>query len=97
MTTLNIRVPDSLCKQLQTYAQRDSTTIDQLVSSAVAEKLASLMTEDYLAARAARGDRRRFEAVLATVPNVEPLKHDRLPRAKGNKRRKPGNSKSKQR
>jgi len=36
------------------------------------------MTEDYLEERAARGSRKRFEAVLEKVPDVEPEERDRL-------------------
>ena len=35
-------------------------------------------SEEYLAARAARGDRARFEKALAQVADVEPEEHDRL-------------------
>jgi hypothetical protein len=38
--------------------------LNQPISSAVGEKLAALMTEDYLA-RAGRGSRRSYEAVLS--------------------------------
>jgi hypothetical protein len=49
------------------------------VSAAVGEKVASLKTLDYLRERARRGGRRRFEDVLAKVPDVEPEIFDRLP------------------
>jgi hypothetical protein len=38
----------------------------------VAEKLAALMTVEYLEERARRGDRSRFERVLSKIPDVEP-------------------------
>jgi hypothetical protein len=44
------------------------------------------MTEEYLAARAKRASRGKFEAVLAKVPDVEPEEADRLP--PGYKRRR---------
>jgi hypothetical protein len=50
-----------------------------LISSAVAEKLTALLTEDYLEARAAQGSRKKFAAALRTVPDVEPEEFDRLP------------------
>jgi hypothetical protein len=53
-------------------------SINQVISSAVGEKVASLRTLDYLRERARRGDRRRFEQVLAKVPDVEPEETDRL-------------------
>jgi hypothetical protein len=37
-----------------------------------------LMTEEYLAERAKRGSREKYEAMLAKVPDVEPEEYDRL-------------------
>jgi hypothetical protein len=54
-------------------------SINQLVNSAVAEKMATLMTAEYLQERAKRGTRKKFEAVLAKIPNGEPEVFDRLP------------------
>ena len=78
MSTLSVRLLNSLHKQLRECARQEGTSINQLINSAIAEKLAALMTEDYLIARAKRGSRRKFEAVLRTVPDVEPAAHDRL-------------------
>jgi hypothetical protein len=54
-------------------------SINQLVNSAVAEKMATLMTVEYLQERAKRGSRKKFTAVLSKVPNREPEAVDRLP------------------
>jgi hypothetical protein len=51
--------------------------MNQLISSAVGEKLAALMTEDYLQ-RAGRGTRKAYEAVLRRVPDVASEKRDAL-------------------
>ena len=48
------------------------------IATAVAEKVAALMTVEYLRDRAKRGSLEKFEAVLAKVPDVEPEPHDRL-------------------
>jgi hypothetical protein len=37
------------------------------------------MTENYLKERARRGDRAKYEAILAKVPDVEPEAYDRIP------------------
>lgn len=79
MSALSIRLPHSLHKQLRELAKREGASINQLVTSAVAEKLAALMTVEYLKERAQRGSRERFERVLAKVPEVEPEGWDRLP------------------
>jgi hypothetical protein len=79
MSAISLRFPNSLHKKLGDLARREGVSINQLVNSAVAEKMATLMTVDYLQERAERGTRKRFEAVLAKVPNKEPEAFDRLP------------------
>ena len=59
-------------------AEREGISINQLINSAVAEKMSALMTEEYLEARAARRSRRKFDAVLAKVPDVAPEDTDHL-------------------
>jgi hypothetical protein len=78
MSTLSLRLPESVHRKLGELAEREGVSINQLISSAVAEKLAALMTEEYLAERAKRGSRKRFEAVLAKVRDVPADEGDRL-------------------
>ena len=79
MSTLNIKLPDSLYRSLQKLAEQDGISTDQFIVLAVAEKISALTTESYLKARAKRGNRARYEAVLAQAPDVEPELPDRLP------------------
>jgi len=69
-----------LHRNLRELAEREGVSINQIISSAVGEKLAALQTLDYLRERAKRGSRKAFDAVLAKVPDVEPPDDDRLPR-----------------
>jgi predicted transcriptional regulator len=78
MTSVSVKIPDSLAKQAREMAEKEEITLDQLVSSAVAEKVAAWKTVGYLESRAARGSREKFEAALNKVPHVEPDEHDRL-------------------
>ena len=78
MSTLSLRLPDSLHKRVRDLAQQEGISINQFVSTAVAEKMAALMTVEYLEARAKRGSREKFLAVLAKVPNVAPEPGDEL-------------------
>ena len=78
MSALSLRLPDSLHKHLKELASREGISINQFVATAVAEKMAALMTEDYLQARAQRGSRTKYEAALARVPDTEPEEKDRL-------------------
>ncbi len=79
MGALSLRLPESLHRKLGEVAEREGVSINQLISSAVAEKMSALMTEEYLEARAKRGSRRKFEAVLKKIPDVEPDDSDRIP------------------
>lgn len=78
MSTLSLRLPDSLHKHVRDLAQREGISINQFISTAVAEKLAALLTEEYLEDRAKRGSREKFLAVLAQVPDVPPEPGDEL-------------------
>jgi hypothetical protein len=71
-------LPKYLHDTLRELAQEEQVSINQLIVLAVAEKVSALMAEDYLATRAARGDRAKFEAAMAKVPDVEPEEYDRL-------------------
>ena len=77
MSTLSVRLPNSLHRHLRELAEREGVSMNQLISSAVGEKLAALMAEDYLA-RASRGSRKVYEGVLRRVPDVPPEKGDEL-------------------
>lgn len=78
MSTLSLRLPDSLHKGVKELASREGISINQFVATAVAEKMSALMTEEYLQERGRRGSRKGYEAALAEVPDVEPEEYDRL-------------------
>lgn len=77
MSALSIRLPESLHKYAKEYALHEGISVNQLVSTALAEKLSALATEDYLEERAKRGSRKKFESALAQVPDVTPDPLDR--------------------
>jgi hypothetical protein len=79
MSTLSLRIPNSLHVKIRELAKQEGISINQFLASAAAEKMASLMTETYLKQRATRGDQNQFKAVLSKVPDVEPEDYDRLP------------------
>jgi hypothetical protein len=78
MGTLSVRLPEYLHENVRELARREGVSINQFITLAVAEKMSALMTEDYLAERAKRGSREKYEAVLAKVPDVDPGEDDRL-------------------
>ena len=78
MTTLSLRLPESLHKRIKTLADQEGVSMNQFITLAVTEKMSALMTVDYLKQRAERGSRQKSEAILANVPDVPPEEHDQL-------------------
>ena len=78
MSTLSIRLPDSIHARLRVLAKKDHVSINQLVTTALAEKLSALDTEEYLSERAQRASRQRFEKALRKVPDTEPEEKDKI-------------------
>ena len=76
MSTISLRLPESLHERVREVAEREGVSINQLITTALAEKLSALLTQEYLAERAARGDRRSFERVLRKVRDVPPIEGD---------------------
>src|SRR6266700_3688899 len=70
MSTLTIELPDSLKKNIEALAAREGYTVSQFLASAAGEKLAVVMTMDYLRREAASGRRADFEKYLAAVPDA---------------------------
>jgi len=60
MSTLTLRIPDSLHRTLRQAAEQDGVSINQFVSLAVAEKLSALQTYNLIAERAGNGSREKF-------------------------------------
>ena len=79
MSTISLRLSESIHRRLREVARREGISINQLINSAVAEKLSALLTEDYLGERASRGSRRAFDAALDRVKDVAPSDEDALP------------------
>ena len=78
MSTLSIRLPNSLHEQIRQLAKQEGISINQFIASATAEKMTALLTEEYLSKRANRASRKKFQAVLDKVPDVEPENYDKL-------------------
>jgi predicted transcriptional regulator len=78
MSTLTIQLPESLKKSIEALAAKEGYSASQFLASAAGEKLAVVLTMDYLQREAAAGRREDFEKYLATVPDVAPPEDDRL-------------------
>lgn len=76
MSTLSLRLPDSLHDQVRQLAAAEGVSINQFLALAAAEKVSALHTADLLRQRGARGDRAAFDAVLDRVLDAEPVAGD---------------------
>lgn len=78
MSTLSVRIPNSMHDKIRELAKKEGISMNQLINSAVSEKLAALMTVDYLKAKGKLGSRDKFENVLSKVPDKAPEEKDTL-------------------
>jgi hypothetical protein len=78
MSTISLRLPESLHEAVRELARQENVSINQLITVALAEKLSALTAEEYLAKRAKRASRTKFERAMAKIPSVEPEEHDTL-------------------
>ena len=78
MSTISLRLPDSLHDSVRKLAKKDNISINQCVATALAEKMSALITEEYLSERAAKGYKRKYRKVLAKIKNIEPDENDQL-------------------
>lgn len=78
MTTISLRLPDSLHKAVRELVEQEGGSINHFVTLALAEKLAALQTETYLRERAQQGNVTKFRAALAKVADVPAVEEDQL-------------------
>ena len=67
MSALSVRLPNSLHKVLHEIADKEKSSMNQVIVLAVAEKISALLTADYLTQRAQKGSRNKFLRALGKV------------------------------
>jgi len=78
MSTMTVRLPESLHDQLKDLAKAEGISINQFLVVAAAEKMSALKTVEFLESEAKLASRKGFESVLSKVPDVQPDEADRL-------------------
>lgn len=78
MSTLSLRIPESLHKRVKELVKDEQFSINQFITTALAEKISALDTERYLEERAKRADKEKFLSVLSKVADVEAEEYDKL-------------------
>ena len=76
MSALTIRPPNSVHEKIKELAERDNISVNQFIASAAAEKMASVMTLDFLKSEAAKGRRSDFEHYMSRVPDAPAAEGD---------------------
>jgi predicted DNA-binding ribbon-helix-helix protein len=70
MTAITIRLPNSVHQKIKELAARDDVSVNQFIASAASEKMASVLTLDFLKAEAAKGKRSDCDHYLSMVPDA---------------------------
>ena len=70
MAALTIRLPNSVHQKIKELAARDEVSVNQFIASAASEKMASVLTLDFLKSEAVKGKRSDFEHYLSMVPDT---------------------------
>jgi predicted transcriptional regulator len=78
MTIIQTQVPDNLFEQIQSIAEQENLSVEQVVAQALAAQVAAWTDRNYLQQRSRQGSWSHFQQVLAKVPHVEPEERDRL-------------------
>jgi predicted transcriptional regulator len=78
MTALTVRLPNSVHQKIKELALRDEISVNQFIASAVSEKMASVMTLDYLKSEAAKSQRSDFDAFMNMISHAPVQRGDEL-------------------
>ncbi|MCY4397972.1 MAG: toxin-antitoxin system HicB family antitoxin [Gemmatimonadetes bacterium] len=84
-STYPLRLPSSLKAAVREVSRKDGTSINQFVTTAVAEKLSAMKTEDFFRERGSQADievaRRILRRKGGRAPEPEDRHHPASPRA----------------
>ena len=72
-------MPKSLKEAVERLSKEDQTSINQFVTTAVAEKVSALQTARFFADRKARADFKAFDRIMKRKGGKPPRSGDELP------------------
>jgi hypothetical protein len=78
MSAITINIPDSLYSKIKELTDHDASSVEQFAMLALAEKMSSLVTTEYLEQRAHRAQPGRLHELLSKAPDAEPLPDDKI-------------------
>lgn len=79
MSNYPLRLPESLMDDARDMARRQGVSINQFLATLIAERIGELKALNHVRARILRADLDAARAVLALVPDREPMEGDELP------------------
>ena len=71
-----LRIPDYYKSDIE--ALKGDVSMNQFIVNAIAEKISSLKTVDYLEQRAQKGSREHALSILKNAPDTPPLQEDKF-------------------
>lgn len=78
--TYPLRLPRSLKEAVERLSREDRTSINQFVTTAVAEKVSALQTARYFTDRKARADFKAFDKIMKRRGGKAPRAGDEMPK-----------------
>lgn len=78
MSNYPLRLPDHVLADAKAFAARNGTSLNQFLSSLIAERVGELKALAHVEARIARAEAGAASAALAKVPDRAPLPGDEL-------------------
>jgi hypothetical protein len=73
MSTLEVKIPDLLFRQVKEVAARGKVSVDQIVSIALAAQVSASQTRESISSRAKRVDWQKVDDILDRVPVKPPI------------------------
>jgi len=79
MTTIEAKVPDYLAKLAAEVAERENTSVDNIIALALSAQVEAWKIRDDMETRVRRANPDDLDALLAKVPDAPPTAGDELP------------------
>jgi hypothetical protein len=76
--TLKAQVPDILVEEVNELAAKQNTSVDQIVSLALAAQVSAWRTRESIESRARRVNWKKVDEILSRVPDVPAQPDDEL-------------------
>jgi predicted transcriptional regulator len=78
MKAIELNMPDDVYQKLENLASHDHQSVDAFAVQKLEEFAKAIESFNDLERRAQRGNREKFQAAMAKVPNVPPMPGDEL-------------------